>query len=53
MKILVVEDEAKTSKFLKTGLSEAGYVVVRFSIRAKSPSHSPKQITPEKSPSVY
>jgi two-component system, OmpR family, copper resistance phosphate regulon response regulator CusR len=27
MKILVVEDEAKTAKFLKKGLSEAGYVV--------------------------
>lgn len=27
MKILVVEDEAKTAKFLKGGLSEAGYVV--------------------------
>jgi len=27
MKILVVEDELKTSKFLKKGLSEAGYVV--------------------------
>jgi len=27
MKILVVEDEVKTSKFLKKGLSEAGYVV--------------------------
>jgi len=26
MKILVVEDEAKTAKFLKKGLSEAGYV---------------------------
>jgi two-component system copper resistance phosphate regulon response regulator CusR len=27
MKILVVEDEVKTAKFLKKGLSEAGYVV--------------------------
>jgi two-component system copper resistance phosphate regulon response regulator CusR len=27
MRILVIEDEAKTSKFLKKGLSEAGYVV--------------------------
>lgn len=27
MKILVVEDEAKTAKFLKKGLTEAGYVV--------------------------
>lgn len=27
MKILVIEDEAKTAKFLKKGLSEAGYVV--------------------------
>jgi two-component system, OmpR family, copper resistance phosphate regulon response regulator CusR len=27
MKILVVEDESKTAKFLKKGLSEAGYVV--------------------------
>jgi two-component system, OmpR family, copper resistance phosphate regulon response regulator CusR len=27
MKILVVEDEAKTAKFLKKGLSEAGFVV--------------------------
>jgi two-component system copper resistance phosphate regulon response regulator CusR len=27
MKILIVEDEAKTAKFLKKGLSEAGYVV--------------------------
>jgi two-component system copper resistance phosphate regulon response regulator CusR len=27
MKILVIEDEVKTSKFLKKGLSEAGYVV--------------------------
>src|ERR1700723_3025917 len=26
MKILVIEDELKTSKFLKKGLSEAGYV---------------------------
>jgi two-component system copper resistance phosphate regulon response regulator CusR len=27
MKILVIEDEAKTAKFLKKGLSEAGYVI--------------------------
>lgn len=27
MKILVIEDEAKTAKFLQKGLSEAGYVV--------------------------
>ena len=27
MKILVIEDEVKTAKFLKRGLSEAGYVV--------------------------
>jgi two-component system copper resistance phosphate regulon response regulator CusR len=27
MKILIVEDETKTAKFLKRGLSEAGYVV--------------------------
>lgn len=27
MKILVIEDESKTAKFLKKGLSEAGYVV--------------------------
>jgi len=27
MKILVVEDETKTAKFLKKGLSEAGYIV--------------------------
>ena len=27
MKILIVEDEAKTAKFLRKGLSEAGYVV--------------------------
>ncbi len=27
MRLLVVEDEAKTAKFLKKGLSEAGYVV--------------------------
>jgi len=27
MKILVIDDEAKTAKFLKKGLSEAGYVV--------------------------
>jgi len=27
MKILVIEDEAKTAKFLKKGLSEAGFVV--------------------------
>jgi two-component system, OmpR family, copper resistance phosphate regulon response regulator CusR len=27
MKILVIEDEAKTAKFLKTGLTEAGFVV--------------------------
>jgi two-component system, OmpR family, copper resistance phosphate regulon response regulator CusR len=27
MKILIVEDEAKTAKFLKKGLSEAGYVI--------------------------
>jgi two-component system copper resistance phosphate regulon response regulator CusR len=27
MKILIVEDETKTAKFLKKGLSEAGYVV--------------------------
>src|SRR5271155_1626607 len=27
MKILVIEDEFKTAKFLKKGLSEAGYVV--------------------------
>jgi two-component system heavy metal sensor histidine kinase CusS len=27
MKILVIEDEVKTAKFLKKGLSEAGYVV--------------------------
>lgn len=28
MKVLVIEDEAKTAKFLNKGLSEAGYVVV-------------------------
>src|SRR6202451_3675733 len=27
MKILVIEDEAKTAKFLKKGLGEAGFVV--------------------------
>ena len=27
MKILIIEDEVKTAKFLKKGLSEAGYVV--------------------------
>jgi len=27
MKVLVIEDEAKTSRFLRRGLSEAGYVV--------------------------
>ena len=27
MKILVIEDEIKTAKFLKKGLSEAGYVI--------------------------
>jgi two-component system, OmpR family, copper resistance phosphate regulon response regulator CusR len=27
MKILIIEDEAKTAKFLKKGLSEAGYIV--------------------------
>jgi two-component system, OmpR family, copper resistance phosphate regulon response regulator CusR len=27
MKILIIEDEAKTAKFLKKGLSEAGYVI--------------------------
>ena len=27
MKILIIEDEAKTAKFLRKGLSEAGYVV--------------------------
>jgi two-component system copper resistance phosphate regulon response regulator CusR len=27
MKILIIEDEAKTAKFLKRGLGEAGYVV--------------------------
>jgi CheY-like chemotaxis protein len=27
MKILVVDDEAKTAKFLKKGLAEAGFVV--------------------------
>jgi two-component system copper resistance phosphate regulon response regulator CusR len=27
MKILIIEDEAKTARFLKKGLSEAGYVV--------------------------
>jgi len=27
MRILIVEDEAKTAKFLKKGLSEAGFVV--------------------------
>ncbi|MGB9433124.1 MAG: DNA-binding response regulator, partial [Candidatus Acidiferrum sp.] len=27
MKILVVEDEVKTAKFLKKGLEEAGFVV--------------------------
>ena len=27
MRILVIEDEAKTAKFLKKGLGEAGYVV--------------------------
>src|SRR5258708_2395249 len=26
MKILIIEDEAKTAKFLKRGLSEAGYI---------------------------
>ena len=27
MRILVVDDEAKTAKFLKKGLSEAGFVI--------------------------
>ena len=27
MRILVIEDEAKTAKFLKKGLAEAGFVV--------------------------
>jgi two-component system copper resistance phosphate regulon response regulator CusR len=27
MKLLVIEDEAKTARFLKKGLSEAGFVV--------------------------
>jgi two-component system copper resistance phosphate regulon response regulator CusR len=27
MKILIVEDEAKTAKFLKKGFEEAGFVV--------------------------
>jgi two-component system copper resistance phosphate regulon response regulator CusR len=27
MKILIIEDEVKTFRFLKKGLSEAGYVV--------------------------
>lgn len=27
MKILIIEDEAKTSGFLRKGLTEAGYVV--------------------------
>src|SRR5580658_3701330 len=27
MKILVIEDEVKTAKFLKKGLAEAGYVI--------------------------
>ena len=27
MKILIIEDEAKTARFLKKGLGEAGYVV--------------------------
>ena len=27
MRILVIEDEAKTAKFLKKGLEEAGFVV--------------------------
>ena len=27
MKILIIEDEAKTARFLRTGLSEAGFVV--------------------------
>ena len=27
MKILIIEDEVKTARFLKKGLSEAGYVV--------------------------
>ena len=27
MRILVIEDEAKTAKFLKKGLGEAGFVV--------------------------
>ena len=27
MKILVIEDEVKTAKFLKKGLGEAGYVI--------------------------
>ena len=29
MKILVIEDESKTAKFLKKGLEEAGFVVER------------------------
>ncbi|HEX3470462.1 MAG TPA: DNA-binding response regulator, partial [Silvibacterium sp.] len=27
MKVLIVEDEIKTAKFLKKGLNEAGFVV--------------------------
>jgi two-component system copper resistance phosphate regulon response regulator CusR len=27
VKILIIEDEAKTAKFLKKGLGEAGFVV--------------------------
>jgi two-component system copper resistance phosphate regulon response regulator CusR len=27
MKILVIEDDVKTAKFLKKGLNEAGYVI--------------------------
>jgi two-component system copper resistance phosphate regulon response regulator CusR len=27
MKILIIEDEVKTARFLKRGLSEAGYVI--------------------------
>ena len=27
MKILIIEDETKTAKFLKKGLSEAGFVI--------------------------
>jgi len=44
MKILVIEDDAKTAKFLKKGLSEAGDVVVFAGEYQKPDSEHPDAV---------